>query len=115
MNIVGPFPWTIVTNNDRQFINKKLTKFYKNLEIKHVISSLEHPQMNNQVEVVNKTIVAEIKRRLSDKKGAWVDELPEVLWAYRCTLHETTNEMPFKVGESSLRRHLKDSHLNEAN
>lgn len=59
MNIVGPFPWTIVTNNDRQFINKKLTKFYKNLEIKHVISSLEHPQMNNQVEVVNKTIVAE--------------------------------------------------------
>ncbi|XP_014498083.1 uncharacterized protein LOC106759429 [Vigna radiata var. radiata] len=72
-------PKTIITDNGRQFIDKKLREFYQNLGIKHVTSSVEHPQTNGQVEAINKTIVAELKRRLGEKKAAWVEELPEVL------------------------------------
>ncbi|XP_017420172.1 uncharacterized protein LOC108330177 [Vigna angularis] len=140
MDIVGPFPvqkvcWklicrfglprTIITDNGRQFIDRKLAEFYTSLGIKHVTSSVEHPQTNNQVESMNKTIVTELKKRLGEKKGTWVDELPEVLWAYRCTPHRTTGESPFnltygtdamllvELGEPSLRRQVNNLQLNE--
>lgn len=85
-------PKTIITDNDKQFIDKKLKQFYANLGIKHVTSSVEHPQTNGQVEAVNKTTVAELKKRLGEKKTAWVEELPEVLWGYRCTPHDITGK-----------------------
>ncbi|XP_014501831.1 uncharacterized protein LOC106762433 [Vigna radiata var. radiata] len=36
-------PKVIITDNGRQFINKKLEEFYANLGIKHLTSSVEHP------------------------------------------------------------------------
>jgi len=36
-------PLTIITDNDRQFIDKELAKLYTGLDIKHVTSSVEHP------------------------------------------------------------------------
>lgn len=104
----------------RKFIDKQLKDFYRGLGIKHVTSSVEHLQTSGQAEPANKAIVVELKRMLGDKKGAWVDELSEVLWAYRCTPHGTTGESPFnltyginamlpiELGESSLRRQIED-------
>lgn len=43
-------PRMIVTNNGQQFIDKKLSEFYKGLGIKHMTSSMEHPKTNGQVE-----------------------------------------------------------------
>ncbi|XP_017428620.2 uncharacterized protein LOC108336662 [Vigna angularis] len=62
-------PKIIVTDNGRQFIDKGLSEFYKKLGIKHVTSSVEHPQTNGQVEAVNKVIVSELKKRLGEAKG----------------------------------------------
>lgn len=90
-------PKTIVTDNGRQFVDRKLGQFFRDLGIKHTTSSVEHPQTNGQAEAVNKTIVSELKRRLGEKKTAWVEELPEILWAYRCTPHGTTGETPFNL------------------
>ncbi|XP_027936199.1 uncharacterized protein LOC114191222 [Vigna unguiculata] len=77
-NIVCRFglPHTIITDNGRQFIDKKLKDFYKQVGIRHVTSSIEHPQTNGQAEAMNKVIVAELKKRLGEAKRAWVDELP---------------------------------------
>ena len=50
-------PQTIITNNGRQFIDKELAKFYTGLGIKHVTSSVEHPQINGQAEAANKVIL----------------------------------------------------------
>jgi len=36
-------PYTIITDNGRQFIDKELDKFYTDLRIKHVTSFVEHP------------------------------------------------------------------------
>ena len=38
-----------------------------------------------------------LKTRLDDAKGRWVDELPEVLWAYHTTPRAATNETPFNL------------------
>jgi len=39
----------------------------------------------------------EFKKRLGSAKGKWVEELPEVLWAYRYTPHSATGETPYNL------------------
>ncbi|XP_014496823.1 uncharacterized protein LOC106758406 [Vigna radiata var. radiata] len=115
----------IITDNGRQFIDRTLEDFLKGLGIKHVTSSVEHPQTNGQAEAANKAIISELKKRLGQAKGLWVEEIPEVLWAYRCTPHGSTGETPFnltygtdamlpvEIGEPSIRRHIQDMTLND--
>ncbi|XP_052297233.1 uncharacterized protein LOC127902365 [Citrus sinensis] len=72
---------------------KKTTDFvWRNL-----YCSPAHPQSNGQVEAANKTIKRLLKIRLGAKKGAWVDELSGVLWAYRTTHKTATGETPFAL------------------
>jgi len=47
--------------------------------IKHITSSVEHPQTNGQAEVANKVILVELCKRLDSAKGRWPEELVEVL------------------------------------
>ncbi|WVZ05479.1 hypothetical protein V8G54_018825 [Vigna mungo] len=75
----------------------KLVAFYKELGIMPVTSSMEHPQTNGQVEAMNKIIAQDLKKRLGDAKGAWVDELPQVLWGYRCSLFGAAGESSFNL------------------
>ncbi|XP_057740673.1 uncharacterized protein LOC130957845 [Arachis stenosperma] len=67
------------------------------MNIKHQFTSVEHPQANGQAEVANKVILAGLKKMLQDTKGAWAEELPQVLWAYRTTPQSATGETPFRL------------------
>jgi len=78
-------PHVIIIDNGRQFIDQGLIEFYEKLNIKHITSSVEHSQTNDQAEVANKIIINKLKKRLGPAKGKWTKELLEVLWAYRCT------------------------------
>ncbi|KAL0361372.1 UNVERIFIED_CONTAM: hypothetical protein Sradi_3821700 [Sesamum radiatum] len=69
----------------------------KGLAIKQFFTSVSNPQANGQTEVTNRTILQHLKTRLGSAKGAWVDELPSVLWAYRTTPRTTTGESPFNL------------------
>jgi len=55
-------PQTIITDNGQQFIDNELAKFYTGLGIKHVTSSVEHPQTKEQAEVANKVILVELRK-----------------------------------------------------
>ena len=46
---------------------------------------------------MNKAIKHDLKTKLEDLKGRWVDELLEVLWAYRTTTRTPTGETPFSL------------------
>ena len=84
--------------------------------------------MNGQTEVMSRTLLKIIKAKLDDAKGAWPEELPNVLWAYRTIARTPTGETPFKltydieavilveVGVTSIRRKVfneedNDDHL----
>ncbi|XP_075649780.1 uncharacterized protein LOC142620265 [Castanea sativa] len=54
-------------------------------------------QANGQTEVTNRTLLQMIKTKLDDAKGAWPEELPNVLWAYRTTVRTPTGETPFRL------------------
>ena len=45
--------------------------------------------------MTNRTLLKIIKAKLDDAKGAWPEELPNVLWAYRTTIRTPTGETPF--------------------
>ena len=38
-----------------------------------------------------------MKMKLEDLKGRWIDELPELLWAYKTTIRSTNRETPFSL------------------
>ncbi|WVZ07299.1 hypothetical protein V8G54_020645 [Vigna mungo] len=98
-------PQAIITDNGRQFVDKKLVTFYKELGIKPITSSVEHPHTNGQVEAMNKIIVQELKRRLREAKGD--GESPFNL------TYETDAMVPVEVGEVTLRRHMTDMEIND--
>ncbi|XP_057757869.1 uncharacterized protein LOC130976929 [Arachis stenosperma] len=98
-NIITRFgvPYSITTDNGTQFIDTGFRNLVADLKIHHQFTSVEHPQANGQAEATNKVILAGLKKRLQDAKGAWAEELPQVLWAYQTTPHSTTGESPFRL------------------
>nr|KYP51927.1 Retrovirus-related Pol polyprotein from transposon 17.6 [Cajanus cajan] len=124
-NVITRFgiPHTLVTDNGLQFTDRRQNEFLKGLGVQHRVTSVEHPQTNGQAESANKVILAELKKRLGEAKGTWAEQLPEVLWAYRCTPQSTTQETPFRlvygsdamipveIGEPTFRR----THFDESN
>ena len=68
--------------------------------------------------MTNQTLLKIIKSRLDDAKGAWLEGLPNVLWAYRTTTRTSIGETPFRltydievvipveVGITSIRREM---------
>ena len=47
--------------------------------------------------MTNRTLLRIIKTKLDEAKGAWPNELPNVLWAYRTTTRTPTGETPFRL------------------
>ena len=47
--------------------------------------------------MTNKSLLKIIKTQLERAKGAWPEELPNVLWAYRMTIRVPTRETPFRL------------------
>ena len=75
--------------------------------------------------MTNRTLLKIIKTKLDDAKGAWQEELPNVLWAYRTIARTPTRETPFRltygteavipveVGVTSIRRKAFSEEGNE--
>jgi hypothetical protein len=90
-------PRALISDNGSQFIGGKFTTMCDEYGIEFFNSTPVYPQGNGQAEASNKTLLDGIKKRLADKKGKWVDELPTVLWAYRTTPRRPTGETPFSL------------------
>ena len=98
-NIVCRFgiPRSIVSDNGSQFDSRVYRDFFQELKIKNLYSTPRYPQSNGQAEASNKTLLTALKKRLDSAKGKWVEELPEVLWAYRITARKLTGISPFAL------------------
>lgn len=88
---------SIISDNGRQFDSSHYREWCIGLGIKFKYSSPGHPQSNGQVEATNKTLLSILKKRLEDRNGKWVEELPGVLWAYRTIVKTATGETPFAL------------------
>ena len=98
-NIVCLFgiPRSIVSDNGLQFDSRVYRDFCQELKIKNLYSTPRYPQINGQVEASNKTQLTALKKRLDSAKRKWVEELPEVIWAYITTTQKPTGISPFAL------------------
>ncbi|GKV13663.1 hypothetical protein SLEP1_g24648 [Rubroshorea leprosula] len=90
-------PNQIVADNGTQFSCSSFRDFCSSYGIKLQFTSVYHPKSNGMVESVNKCILEGIKPRLEQHKAKWVDELNNVLWAYRTTSRTATGETPYHL------------------
>ncbi|GJR36840.1 reverse transcriptase domain-containing protein [Tanacetum coccineum] len=106
MDIVGPLleapskikiPATIIIDNGTQLINDPFKSWAEGLGIKLVSTLVYHPQADRAVKRANQSIMQGIKTRLHQEGGAWVEELPNVLWAHRTTPKMSNGETPFSL------------------
>nr|CCI55289.1 PH01B001G05.12 [Phyllostachys edulis] len=92
-------PGRIIKDNGKQFSSAKFQEFCDELGTKLCYASVAHPQSNRAAECANDQIIQGIKTRFFDqlvkRSGAWVQELPSVLWAVRMTASRATGETPF--------------------
>nr|KYP55449.1 Pol polyprotein [Cajanus cajan] len=68
-NIVFGILHSLVADNGKQFIAQSFEDFLRELDVKHLPTSVEHPQTNGQAEAANKVILRELKKRLGSAKG----------------------------------------------
>ena len=90
-------PYKIISDNSTQFEGETFEEYCRERGIRRSFSAVVHPQANGQVEAINKVLKKNLKTKLEKMKGAWVEELPNVLWAYRTTPRTTTGETPFSL------------------
>ena len=67
------------------------------LHIDYRLISIGHPQSNGEAKVTNRIIHQGLKTMLTEAKGLWTYELYSILWAYRTTPQDPTEETPFKL------------------
>jgi transposase InsO family protein len=92
-------PNSIITDNGINFTSGEFQEFTKKLGIKIKYALVAHPKSNGQVEKANGLVCAGLKKRLlrplKRAAGAWVEELPSVLWSLRTTPNSSTGYTPF--------------------
>jgi transposase InsO family protein len=90
---------SIITDNGTNFTSGEFQEFAKELGIKIKYASVAHPKSNGQVEKANRLVCAGLKKRLlrplKCAAGAWVEELPSVLWSLRTTPNSLIGYTPF--------------------
>src|SRR3954466_5743255 len=92
-------PNNIITDNGTNFAKGALAQYASQSGIRLDVASVAHLQSNGQAERANGLILSGIKTRLVEPleraPGAWIDELPAVLWSLRTTPNRSTEFTPF--------------------
>ena len=86
-----------MADNGKQFDSKLIRGFCSELGIKNYFSTPSYPQSNGQAKASNKVMLDGMKKRLEKAKSLWVEELSNVLCAYRTTPRSSTGETPFAL------------------
>ena len=92
-------PHNIIMDNGSNFDSDEFKAFCSSQGTRVDYASVAHPQSNGQARRANGLILQGLKPRLMrDLKhaaGAWVTELPSVLWGLRRTPNRSTERTPF--------------------
>ena len=87
----------LVMDNGNQFNNAKVESFVEMYGIKINFSPIYHLHANGMAKAKNKLIVGNLRMNLEERRGAWLEELPKVLWAQRTTKKRAIDETPFAL------------------
>ena len=81
----------LVIDHDIHFQNKMMAELASKLGYKRENSSSYYPQVNGQVEAVNKSLKSILQQTITQSKTNWHIMLYPALWAYITTINTTTS------------------------
>ena len=85
----------LLTDNYGSFDSREMKAFYRQHNIKHIVSTPYHPQTNGIVERANGTIIAKLRTELVvHRRKKWSTLLPQIVQNYNRTPHEITGFPP---------------------
>jgi hypothetical protein len=90
-------PPTIVSDHDAKFLSHFWRTLWNKLGTKLLFSTTCHPQTDEQIEVVNRTLGTMLRAALKKNLKMWEECLPHVEFAYNQAIHSTTKVSPFQV------------------
>jgi transposase InsO family protein len=86
---------TIVSDRDTKFLSHFWRTLWFKLRTKLLFSTTYHPQMDGQIEVVNRTLSTMLRAVLKTNLKLWEEYLPHIEFAYNRSIHFTTKVSPF--------------------
>lgn len=92
-------PHSIIPDNGSNFDSDEFRAFCASQSTRVDYASVAHPQLNGQAERANGLILQRLKPRLmrdlNHAAGAWVTELPSILWGLGTTPNRSNDRTPF--------------------
>jgi len=90
-------PKTIVSDKDPKFVVHFWRTLWERLGTKLNFLTSCHPQTDEQIEVVNRSLSTMLRSILRDNHKSWDEYLPHIKFAYNRVVNKTTNISPFEV------------------
>ncbi|GKD28721.1 reverse transcriptase domain-containing protein [Tanacetum coccineum] len=127
-SFLGPWfglPGEIISDNRKQFRDDPFKTWCEKLSITQHFATVKHPQSNELVERANMSLDEGIKAWLCKDNKDWVEEFPQVLWAYRTMVkssnkntlflltYDTEAVIPVEIGMPSLGCSMVDKNKND--
>jgi len=90
-------PRSIVSNRDVKFVSYFWKVLWGKLGTKLLFSTTCHPQIDGQIEVVNRTLSQLLRCFINKNLKTWEEWLPHVEFVYNRVVHSTTQMSSFEV------------------
>ena len=96
-------PKQIHSDQGRNFQLKVFQEMCKSLGMDKTRTTPLHPQSDEMLELLNRTIEEMLSKFVAENQGDWDSHLPILMMAYRSAVHETTSFTPCEL---TFRRHI---------
>ncbi|KAA3480533.1 reverse transcriptase [Gossypium australe] len=94
---VHGIPESIISERDRIFLSNIWQELFRHLCSKLQLSIAYHPQIDGQIEILNKCLEGYLRCMISEKPFDWVTWLPLAEWWYNNTYHSTIKTTPYEA------------------
>ena len=88
-------PAEILSDRGGAFLSGLMQEVYQLMGIHKMFTTAYHPQTDGLVERFNRTLTDMLAKTVQKNGRDWDQHLPQVLFAYRTSLQESTKESPF--------------------
>ena len=90
-------PYTLLSDNGPQFAASLFESLSSSLCIRHLFTSIYHPQSNGQVERFNRTLLAGLRIFVMDNLKTWPEHVGALTYSYNTTVHPSLDLTTFQL------------------
>jgi hypothetical protein len=90
-------PEEVLSDNGSQLVSQVMEEVMRMLSVKHLVTTVYHPECNGLCENYNGTLKRMLKKVCMEKPRDWDRYIPALLFAYRDTPQESLGFSPFML------------------